>query len=38
MCSRQEFDISERLATLSAEGGKMGIKSKKHVDAHALHD
>jgi len=29
MCSHQECDIGERLATLSAEGGKMGIKSKK---------
>ena len=36
--SHQELDIGERLATLGAEGGKMCIKSKKHVDAHTLHD
>jgi hypothetical protein len=29
--------MSERLATLSTEGGKMRIKGKKHLDAQALH-
>jgi hypothetical protein len=35
--SHQELDISERLATLGTEGGKMHIEGKKHLDAQALH-